>query len=187
MEYEISALADHPKHAAAVAARTYQMWGRLIYEDTGMSASEFTEVIRKRAVKDQVPLTLIALAGDKLVGTVGLKKEETSTTAGLSPWIGGLLVDEAWRSKGIGAALLAAAEVSAARLGFSWLYLSCEPDLEPFYGRLGWESMQRTVSCGDEVMLMRKPLAPVAIANRSRPGADSRAGLQSDELIEEPS
>jgi|GEM_PF-2776540 len=29
MEYEISALADHPKHAAAVAARTYQMWGRL--------------------------------------------------------------------------------------------------------------------------------------------------------------
>jgi GNAT superfamily N-acetyltransferase len=159
MEYHIRPLADHPEHAAGVAERTYRLWGRLICEDTGMSASEFTEVIRGRAVNDSVPLTLIALAGDKLVGTVSLKQDEASTAANLSPWIGGLLVDEAWRAKGVGAALLAEAELTAARLGYSWLYLSCEPDVEHFYKYLGWALMRRTLSCGDEVALMKKRLA----------------------------
>lgn len=159
MEYQIALLADHPQHVAGVAHRIYQLWGRLIYEDTGKSAAEFTEVIRCRAVKDSVPLTLVALAGNELIGTVSLKQHEATTAASLSPWIGGLLVDEAWRSKGLGAALLAQAEVSASRLGYPWLYLSCEPDVEHFYERLGWKVMERTLSCGDEVAVMRKRLA----------------------------
>lgn len=159
MEYQISLLADNPEHAAGVAERTYQLLGRLISEDTGMSASEFSDIIRSRAVNDSVPLTLIALAGDKLVGTVSLKQDEATTAANLSPWIGGLLVDEAWRAKGLGTVLLTEAEFTAARLGYSWLYLSCEPDVEHFYERQGWTLMQRTLSCGDEVALMKKRLA----------------------------
>lgn len=158
MEYHIIPLADRPAHAAGVAARAWQLWGRLIADDTGMSADEFTDVIRSRAVRDRVPLTLIALAGDALVGTVSLKAHEASTAAGLSPWIGGLLVDDAWRGKGLGNALLAAAEAAAVRLGHASLYLSCEPDLEQFYTRAGWTLVRRTLSCGDDVALMEKRL-----------------------------
>lgn len=158
MEYQIIPLADHPAHAAGVAERTYRLWGRLIAEDTGVSASEFTEVIRSRAVIHRVPLTLIALAGDELVGAVSLKKDEPTTAENLSPWIGGLLVDEFWRGKGLGRALLAAAEATAVRLGYSTLYLSCEPDVEHFYERSGWALVRRTHSCGDEVALMKKRL-----------------------------
>lgn len=158
MAYQITALASHPEHAEGVAARTYQLWGHLIHEDTGMSAAEFTEVVRSRAVTDSVPLTLIALEGGALVGSVSLKKAEASTAAELTPWIGGLLVDEALRGRGLGKALLAEAEVAAARLGYPWLYLSCEPHVEPFYERLGWTLLRRATSCGDEVAIMRKEL-----------------------------
>jgi predicted N-acetyltransferase YhbS len=159
MHVRILPLASHPEHAAGVAQRTYALWGRLIHEDTGMSALEFTEVIRSRAVSDRVPLTLIALAGDELAGAVSLKQQEASTDASLSPWIGGLLVDEAWRGKGLGAALLKEAEATAATLGYAELYLSCEPDVEHFYARSGWTLMRRTLSCGNEVALMKKRLA----------------------------
>ena len=158
-EYRIVLLADRPEHAAGVAERIYQLWGRLIAADTGMSASAYTEVIRRRAVTDRVPLTLIALAGDALVGAVSLKQDEASTAADLSPWIGGLLVDEALRGKGLGRALLAKAEATAAGLGYSWLYLSCVPDMQHFYERQGWVLMQRTLSFGDEVALMKKGLS----------------------------
>ena len=158
MEYRIVPLAEYPEHAVGVAEQTYDAWGRLIFEDTGLSASGFTEVIRSRAVSDRVPLTLIALAGDELVGSVSLKQDEGATAANLSPWVGGLLVVMAWRGKGLGAALLAAAELTAARLGYSWLYWSCEPNVEHFYTHLGWELMRRTLSCGDEVALMKKRL-----------------------------
>lgn len=158
MHARILPLADHPEHAAGVAERIYQLWGRLIHDDTGMSATEFTEVIRGRAVTDRVPLTLIALAGDELVGTVSLKREEASTAAELSPWIGGLLVDPAWRGKRLGAALLREAESMAARLGYAALYLSCEPAVEHFYVQQGWHVMLRTRSCGDDVALMTKRL-----------------------------
>lgn len=159
MKYQIIPLADHPAHAAGVAERIYQLWGRLIVEDTGMSAAEFTEVIRSRAVHDRVPMTLIALAGDELVGAVSLKEHERTTAENLSPWIGGLLVDDPWRGKGLGKALLAAAEATAVRLGYSSLYLSCEPDVEYFYERSGWVLVHRTLSCADEVALMTKHLS----------------------------
>lgn len=159
MHVQIFPLADYPEHAAGVAERTYRLWGHLIHEDTGMSAAEFVEVLRSRAVTDRVPLTLIALAGDELVGAVSLKQREDTTDATLSPWIGGLLVDEAWRGKGVGAALLKEAEATAAKLGYPTLYLSCEPKVEHFYAQLGWNLMLRKLSCGDEVALMNKRLA----------------------------
>lgn len=159
MEYDIVPLARYPEHVDGVAERTYGLWGRLIHEDTGMSLREFTEVIRGRAVEDRVPLALVALAGDQLIGSVSLKEQEAATAAGLSPWIGGLLVDETWRGKGVGVALLAGAEAAAARLGHPWLHLSCKPEVEHFYARAGWELMHRTVSLGDEVAVMRKRLA----------------------------
>jgi len=159
MAYQILPLARCPEHAEGVAERTYKLWGHLIYEDTGMSLLEFTDVIRARAVEDRVPLTLIALVEDKLIGTVSLKEREDTTAESLSPWIGGLLVDEAWRGKGIGAALLTGAEAAATRLGSPWLHLSCEPEVEHFYVQAGWELMVRTTSCGDEVAVMRKRLA----------------------------
>ena len=158
MTYQIILLANDPSHAPEVARRIYALWGHLIYEDTGMSASKFNQVIRDRAVTDRIPLTLIALAEGELVGTVSLKQHEDTTAPDLSPWIGGLLVDEGWRGKGLGAALLGVAERTAVTLGYAELYLSCEPDVEHFYARLGWELVLRKLSFGDEVALMRKSL-----------------------------
>lgn len=159
MTYQVNALALHPEHIEGVAERTYQLWGHLIREDTGMSATEYVEVVRGRAVTDSVPLTLVALEGDKLVGSVSLKKHEASSAADLTPWIGGLLVDEAMRGKGLGKALMEEAEKAAARLGYPCLYLSCESHVEPFYERLGWTLLKRAISCGDEVAIMKKKLA----------------------------
>jgi GNAT superfamily N-acetyltransferase len=116
-------------------------------------------VVRSRAVRDRIPLTLLALTDGELVGQVSIKIEEPYVIEGLSPWIGGLLVKDNWRGRGTGKALLSEVERVAAELEVEVMYLTCEADAEPFYERMGWRVLERTVSLGDEVAVMYKNLA----------------------------
>lgn len=154
---DIAYLADQPHYADEVADGTWRLWGYLLEAD-GIDDETFRDMVRSRAVKDRLPLTLVASDAGKLAGAISLKLEEPGTMPGLSPWIGGLFVNQAWRGRGLGRELLVQAELAAAALGVQTLYLSCEAHNEAFYARLGWRVRDRVMSCGDQVALMEKLL-----------------------------
>ena len=74
---------------------------------------------------DRLPICLVALdAGGAPLGTVSLKGESLPSHRHLSPWIAALLVEPGMRGRGVGTALIEAAEAQASRLGFECLYLA---------------------------------------------------------------
>ncbi|MBJ3784769.1 GNAT family N-acetyltransferase [Devosia sediminis] len=106
---------DAVSELAAVMEREWPDW----YHPQGASARADLE---ERLVRDGLPLGIVAFDGEVAAGTAAL----TVTSGGLvterSPWIGGLLVDPAFRRRGVAAALLARSLDEARRLGFARVY-----------------------------------------------------------------
>jgi GNAT superfamily N-acetyltransferase len=73
-----------------------------------------------------LPVCLVALDGDGTpMGAVTLR-ERSFSHLHLTPWVGALLVEPSHRRKGVGAALVGAAEDEARRLGFATLHMSTD-------------------------------------------------------------
>jgi GNAT superfamily N-acetyltransferase len=91
---------------------------------------------------------LIADMGDEIVGTVMLyfQAEPGWDRAHQMPLMMELFIPERFRSKGIGTAMIAAAEEFTVFAGFGHLYLRVEPERNPrafaLYKRLGYQPLQ---------------------------------------------
>ncbi|WP_409450366.1 GNAT family N-acetyltransferase [Cedecea neteri] len=83
-----------------------------------------------------MPLTFIALEGEKMVGTVGLWRCDLISRQDLWPWLAALYIDESQRGKGLGELLQQHVVEYARGLGFGSLYLysACKT----YYERFGW-------------------------------------------------
>jgi GNAT superfamily N-acetyltransferase len=113
--------------------------------------------------REQIPGTLVAVAGGAPVGAVCLVEGDMpghEAVAGLSPWIKGLYVDQPARRHGYGALLMSRCERWAAALGREVLYLYTErgSGAEQLYKRLGWQIMGHDHYDGIAVSVMRKHL-----------------------------
>jgi len=93
--------------------------------------------LAERARLDGIPLGLVAVDGEVLVGTVALNAASIATHTHLTPWLGGLWVDAAHRGRGTGAALVAACRREAARLGYERLY-AATASAGSLFRRDGW-------------------------------------------------
>lgn len=151
---EIAYLADHPEHTETIARWLQDAFGHLRPEVT---LDDTIATFRERAVKDRIPLTLIALEGGELVSTVSLKAEEPFTDKTLGPWVGGVYTREDKRGLGIAFQLMERLQQIALTLGHPRLYLSAV-EAESLYRRLGWQTIDRVDSLGEEVALMEKVL-----------------------------
>lgn len=151
----IDYLAHHPAFIPEIAALSYREWTPL-FEAAGISQAQLETMLAERAVTDRIPITLVALLNGELVGTGSIKLSEPGTKPGLSPWLAGIYVKDAFRGSGAGAAIVRALERKAAALGIGSLYLSTVK-AQPLYERLGWTVLERVDSYGlKEVALMHK-------------------------------
>lgn len=155
----VAYLADFPHHAETIAGWVFDAWGYLRPELTLAGARAEFEA---RAVKDRIPLALIAVDGEEVVGCLNIKEHEDMTRSGLSPWLGAVYVREDQRGRGIGLRLVRAAEDVARALGVSALYLSAT-EAESFYARQGWTVLERCLSQGEAVAVMVKCLGGVTV------------------------
>ncbi|MEZ2332598.1 GNAT family N-acetyltransferase [Mesorhizobium sp. RCC_202] len=83
--------------------------------------------------------------------------DEIDPAHDLTPWLAGLIVDEACRGQGVGKALVAAVEAHAASVGVGKLYLYTW-QARRFYEALGWIAVEPFEQDGEPMLLMARSL-----------------------------
>jgi predicted N-acetyltransferase YhbS len=152
MEIEIKYLADHPDLVPILARWFYEEWGS---HSPSSTMEDMEARLRTRMNRDWLPLTLVALMDKEPVGSAALKIREMETHPQFEHWLGSVYVREEFRRMGIGSYLVKAGENEAMRFDIPYLYLYTRTS-ETFYARLGWESIERPVYRGREVVIMRR-------------------------------
>lgn len=151
---KVEYLAHFPEHIDMISHWVFGEWGALRPE---LTLAQVVSDFQARAVTDRIPLALVAIDGDEVVGCLNLKESEDITKPGLSPWVGAVYVREDRRGQGVGKALMLAGDEAARRLGVTQLYLSAT-EAEGFYQSLGWCVLERLNCGGEQVVVMVKRL-----------------------------
>ncbi len=124
-----------PEHVATVARWWFDEWGHESPELT----PEANEALVRDSLDSVLPVTVVALQGDRPVGVAELKAHELhDVLPECTPWLGGVYVAPEARGRGIAAQLVHEIEVIAARAGFRRLWLDTEQPDGGLYARLGW-------------------------------------------------
>ncbi|WPU23827.1 GNAT family N-acetyltransferase [Cedecea neteri] len=127
---KIVPLYQAPQHAEQVTEWLWQAFG------SKESRDFFASIVAASQREGEMPLTFIALEGEKIVGTVGLWRCDLISRQDLWPWLAALYIDESQRGKGLGELLQRHVAEYARGLGFGSLYLysACKA----YYERFGW-------------------------------------------------
>lgn len=105
---------------------------------------------------DQTALHFVAYAGGRAIGAARLRPYDNDTGK-----VERVAVLSAWRGKGVGRLLMAAVEQEAAARGFVRLRLNAQTHAEPFYRKLGYETVSEVFEeAGIPHVTMVKTLAP---------------------------
>lgn len=128
---KILSLYATPQHAQQVTDWIWQAFG------TSDSRDFFASIVATSQREGELPLTFVAIEGEKLVGTVGLWRCDLISRQDLYPWLAALYIDENQRGRGLGEKLQRHVIEHARALGYSQLYLysTCKD----YYERFGWE------------------------------------------------
>jgi predicted N-acetyltransferase YhbS len=149
-------LGNHPELAEQLAKFSWTEW-RDIYEARGDTFADAKRNYRERTNIDALPLALVALADEQLIGTVSLKHADLELRPELSPWLGGLCVVPEWRRRGVASLLVQRAVEEAARIGLPKLFLWTS-SAEALYQKLEWCVVERVRYCGKWIVIMdREP------------------------------
>ena len=146
----IEFLSDHPEALAKLAEWQHAEWGNLRPGDT---LEKRMVRLAGMAKRDRIPLTVVALEGDEVLGSASLIQHDMETRMELTPWLAGVFVGEAYRRRGIGAALVRRILSEAAKFKVPLLYLYTVHS-EKFYAALGWELQERTSYREQKVVIM---------------------------------
>jgi GNAT superfamily N-acetyltransferase len=150
-------LANWPNFIPELAKYAYDEW-RPLFDGRGENYEDVLDSYRERANIDSLPLALIALHDDKLIGTASLKVHDLYIRPELTPWLGGVFVIPRWRGRGIATRLIERAIEESQRLRLSELYL-WTPFAKALYERLGWSEIERLKYCGYEISVMKRQIS----------------------------
>ncbi|WP_318366588.1 GNAT family N-acetyltransferase [Enterobacter sp.] len=127
---KIIPLYEAPQFADTVTDWLWQAFGDSLPRDF------FASIIAHSQRPGALPLTFIALDGEKLLGTVGLWRCDLISRQDLWPWLAALYVDEAARGQGLAGLLQKQVIEYAREQGYAQLHLysACRD----FYERYGW-------------------------------------------------
>ncbi|MBB5208717.1 GNAT family N-acetyltransferase [Chiayiivirga flava] len=148
-------LSEHPALAPAVAAAQSAAFAHQLPD---WSQAQALAELRTHTGTRTIPTTLLALDGERWLGTVSLLENDHDRIRDYSPWLATLVVRDDMRGRGIGTALVRRCVEDARALGIVTLYLYCVLSLVDYYARLGWTVVARVhvvaVASGDDVFVM---------------------------------
>lgn len=150
----IALLADHTQAMPALQRLFEAEWPDYYGEQgPGDAAADLAAY----ALRDGLPLGVVALLDDEVVGIAALKAASIDAYPQFTPWAAAGLVAPQWRGRGIGAHLIAALEGHAMRLGHRAIYAGTAT-AGSLMRRLGWEYLDTTPQHGVSVAVFRKRL-----------------------------
>lgn len=152
---QLALLIDHPEAIPLVARWYFDDRGHQI---PGNTFEATCARIQGKLNRDIPPLHVLAIADGRPVGVAQWKRYEMPEYPDKEHWLGSVFVPPDNRGKSIGTFLAnKVAEIAQSR-GVKELYLSTERLDGGLYLRAGWTPFERTVSRGDEVLVMIKIL-----------------------------
>ncbi|NDL65506.1 GNAT family N-acetyltransferase [Acerihabitans arboris] len=131
MPIVIAPLVDHARHKELVIDWLWRAFGN------GAGRGFYAAIVGSSLRREGLPITFIALDGDRPVGTVGLWRCDLLSRQDLTPWLAALYVDTDYRGQGLGRRLQAFVRDFSRRAGFANLYLYAT--FTGYYERHGWE------------------------------------------------
>ena len=151
---------DHlKKHAACIpqlAKYSHDEW-RPVYDKAGMTLGDVVASYAQRVNTDTLPLALVAIYHDRVIGTGSLKLQDLDVRPQLTPWMGGIFVVKEYRGRGVATALIHQLIKEARRLSIKRLYLWTS-SAEVLYANLGWVSLERFDYCGQKISVMQREI-----------------------------
>lgn len=154
-DWQIAPLGAVPELAGVVADRIWRAWWR----DDGFPLSHIAGPVAASLTAAGVPLTLVAHAGGRFLGTASVIESDMAERPDYRPWVAALWVEPDHRRAGIGAALVAAAADAAFGQGFACVFLCATPANAGFYARRGWEPIEADIAGLDIFCLFPNDLA----------------------------
>jgi GNAT superfamily N-acetyltransferase len=149
----VASLARFPRFIPPLAdafAREWPAWSRTV------SRAEL-EAIFAAGSDGALPVVLVALEDDRVVGTVALRQWFAEEPMRETPWVRQLYVFSERRGRGVDRALMAAIEERARRLGYRELHAATNR-IEPLLLRRGWQVFHRVAPPGEPMAWLRKSI-----------------------------
>ena len=132
----VALLADHPQLITAVGEMRWREWGK---PPEPIERAWWVEVTGREAGREALPVTWVAIdAQGQALGAVGLGQFDIAERRDRSPWVLGMIVDPAWRSRGLGAQLMDALQAWAGAQGYAQAWVATSGRAVRFYQQCGW-------------------------------------------------
>ncbi|MBQ5963338.1 GNAT family N-acetyltransferase [Massilia sp. ZL223] len=147
-------LANHKQFIPEIADLIFGEWSDLFLAN-GVDKAQLLAMLEERANTERLPIAYVAVRDGELLGTGSIKMEEPSTREGLSPWLAGMYIKEAYRGGGVGEQIVKALEAKAQALGVETMYLSVGRAVS-FYRRLGWSIMEERVTPSGATLMSKR-------------------------------
>ncbi|MFO8671963.1 GNAT family N-acetyltransferase [Legionella pneumophila serogroup 1] len=147
---------DYLKHHSDSIPELAKIWhkvlGQIWIPDVPITRVE--ENLHNHLNSEQLPLTFVAFHEDKAVGMCSLRAND-GIRSELTPWLGSLVVSEAYQKQGIARMLIDKIKEKAQQMNFKMLYLfAFDPTIPEYYSRLGWNKIGMDECKGHPVTVM---------------------------------
>lgn len=156
MAIEIQLLFSCKQHIPRLAALWYEGIGKQWVPNASIehAKKKLTEYLND----EHLPLTLVATHNKQPIGMASLRIND-GIQPGLTPWLGGLVVDPAFQHCKIGKRLIDAIKQKSFAMGFKKVYLlAFDPTIPTWYTKLGWKSIGTDLLFGHSVVVMEVAL-----------------------------
>lgn len=146
-------LADRPDAIPVVAKWYFNQWG---YLSEVHSIEKMTEILQGYLHRDKIPLILLAVENDQILGAVQLKYYEMDIYPNKEHWLGGVFVPKKYRGKNIARKLILKAIEVAKSQDVNTLFLQTEKMDGGLYKKLGWEAVEEVIYRNKLVLVMKR-------------------------------
>ena len=127
----------HPLYAAPQHASCVTEWLWRAFGADALPRAFFASIVEHSQTPGALPITFVAVEGERLLGTVGLWRCDLISRQDLYPWMAALYVAREARGQGLAGKLQQHVIGYARARGYPELFLY--PACRDFYERFGWQ------------------------------------------------